>query len=83
MRGLSIRWRLTLWYAVAFGTLLTGFCLTLLILTRQQLLDSCWGADFIGDERTVDGHIRNLRAKLKDDLISTIRGIGYKFIDPP
>ncbi len=53
------------------------------VLTRQQLLDSCWGADFLGDERTVDGHIRNLRAKLKDDLITTIRGIGYKFIDPP
>ncbi len=38
MKHFSIRWRLTLWYAVAFGTLLTAFCLILLVLTRQQLL---------------------------------------------
>jgi len=53
------------------------------VLSRQQLLDACWGADFIGDERTVDGHIRNLRAKLQDDLIATIRGVGYKLTLPP
>ena len=38
MKHLSIRWRLTLWYAAAMGTVLTGFCLILLLLTRQQLV---------------------------------------------
>ena len=38
MRHLSIRWRLTLWYAAALGVILTGFCVVLLVLTRQQLL---------------------------------------------
>ncbi|HVA43028.1 MAG TPA: response regulator transcription factor [Acidimicrobiales bacterium] len=50
-----------------------------LVLSRRQLLDSVWGADWYGDERTVDVHIRQLRKKLGEDLpLATIWGIGYR-----
>ena len=48
-------------------------------LSRQQLLDGVWGADWYGDERTVDVHVRQLRKKLGDDLpLATVWGIGYR-----
>ena len=48
-------------------------------LSRQQLLDSVWGADWYGDDRTVDVHVRQLRKKLGDDLpLATVWGIGYR-----
>ncbi|MFK2825421.1 response regulator transcription factor [Bacillus sp. B190/17] len=51
------------------------------VFTREQLLQSVWGEDYNGSERTVDTHIKTLRLKLKDhaDLIQTVWGIGYKF----
>ena len=48
------------------------------VLTRQNLLDRLWKYDFLGDERVVDTHIKNLRKKLRIDFIQTIRGVGYK-----
>jgi len=49
------------------------------VLSRQQLLDGAWGEGWIGDTRTVDVHIRQLRKKLGDDLpLATIRGAGYR-----
>jgi DNA-binding response OmpR family regulator len=49
------------------------------VLSRQQLLDAAWGADWIGDPRTVDVHVRQLRRKLGDDLpLATVRGLGYR-----
>ena len=55
------------------------------VLTREALLDSVWGFDFVGETRTLDMHIKTLRAKLHDDVenpryIKTIRSVGYKFI---
>jgi DNA-binding response OmpR family regulator len=48
-------------------------------LTRRQILDGAWGDDWIGDERTVDVHVRQLRRKLGGDLpLETVRGIGYR-----
>jgi DNA-binding response OmpR family regulator len=48
-------------------------------LTRQQLLDGVWGADWFGDDRTVDVHVRQLRKKLGDDLpLATVWGVGYR-----
>lgn len=52
--------------------------------SRTNLLQSVWGYDFEGDERTVDVHVRRLRAKLEDQaalprLVQTIHGFGYKF----
>ena len=50
-----------------------------LALSRQQLLDGVWGDDWIGDDRTVDVHVRQLRKKLGDDLpLATVWGIGYR-----
>ena len=49
------------------------------ILTRQNLLQMLWKYEFLGDERIVDTHIKNLRKKLGEaDYIETIRGVGYK-----
>jgi len=50
------------------------------VLTREQLLDSIWGYEYLGETRTVDVHIRYLRKKLDGagELIETVRGLGYK-----
>ncbi len=49
------------------------------VLSRDQILDGAWGEGWIGDTRTVDVHIRQLRKKLGDDLpLATIRGVGYR-----
>ena len=52
------------------------------VFTREQLLDQIWGYEYLGDTRTVDVHIKRLRAKINDHAkwkIATIWGIGYKF----
>jgi two-component system alkaline phosphatase synthesis response regulator PhoP len=54
------------------------------VFTREELLESVWGYDYVGETRTVDVHIRQLRKKLEEDdtvpkMIITVRGIGYKF----
>jgi DNA-binding response OmpR family regulator len=50
-----------------------------LALSRRQLIDGVWGADWYGDERTVDVHVRQLRKKLGDDLpLATVWGVGYR-----
>lgn len=52
------------------------------VFTREQLLDNIWGYDYVGDTRTVDVHIKRVRAKLKENKqwrIVTVWGIGYKF----
>lgn len=50
------------------------------VFTRENLLSSVWGADFVGETRTVDVHIGTLRTKLDEcgDMIKTVRGVGYK-----
>ncbi len=55
------------------------------VLSREQLLERVWGADYFGDDRIVDAHIKKLRQKLGDDaieprFIQTVRGVGYKFV---
>ena len=51
------------------------------VFTREQLLSEVWGYDYFGGTRTVDVHIRRLRAKLSDleSLIGTVRNVGYRF----
>ncbi|MBB2909277.1 two-component system response regulator RegX3 [Streptosporangium becharense] len=56
------------------------------VLTRGQLIDRVWGADYVGDTKTLDVHVKRLRAKVESDpsnprCILTVRGLGYKF-DP-
>ena len=53
------------------------------VLTRMQLIDRVWGGDYVGDTKTLDVHIKRLRAKIETDpanptLIQTVRGLGYK-----
>ena len=48
------------------------------VLTRDYLLDSIWGYDYFGGEKVVNTHIKNIRKKLGNDYIETIRGVGYK-----
>lgn len=48
------------------------------VFTREILLNRIWGYDFLGDERIVDSHIKNLRKKLNSDCIETVRGVGYR-----
>jgi len=47
-------------------------------LSHESILTSVWGYDFNGDESTVHTHIKNLRAKLPENIIKTVRGIGYR-----
>ncbi|WP_410207671.1 response regulator transcription factor [Fusobacterium sp.] len=49
-----------------------------IVLSREKLLNEVWGYDFLGDDRTIDTHIKNLRKKIGRGSIKTIRGIGYK-----
>lgn len=48
--------------------------------SREELLSKIWGYDYFGDTRTVDVHIHSLRKLIGEDLIETVRGIGYKFV---
>ena len=54
------------------------------VLTRGQLIDRVWGADYVGDTKTLDVHVKRLRAKIEPDPAAprhlvTVRGLGYKF----
>ncbi|MCX6396657.1 MAG: response regulator transcription factor [Propionibacteriales bacterium] len=56
------------------------------VFTREQLLQEVWGYDYFGGTRTVDVHVRRLRAKLgpeNESLIGTVRNVGYRFVLPP
>ena len=55
------------------------------VLTRDTLIDEIWGADYVGDTRTLDVHIKRIRAKCEVDPhqpvhLKTVRGLGYKFV---
>ena len=47
-------------------------------LTRDEILQAVWGYDYTGETRTVDMHVKALRQKLGEDVVATIRGVGYK-----
>ncbi len=54
------------------------------VLTRGQLIDRVWGSDYVGDTKTLDVHVKRLRAKIEEDPadpkhIVTVRGLGYKY----
>ncbi len=52
------------------------------VLSREQLLEKVWGADYFGEQRVVDVHLGHVRQKLgRDELIVTVRGVGYRFED--
>ena len=54
------------------------------VLTRGQLIDRVWGSDYVGDTKTLDVHVKRVRAKIEEDpgnpvSLLTVRGLGYKF----
>jgi two-component system alkaline phosphatase synthesis response regulator PhoP len=52
------------------------------VLSREQLLEKVWGGEYFGEQRVVDVHLGHVRQKLgRDDLIVTVRGVGYRFDD--
>jgi len=56
------------------------------VLTRGQLIDRVWGSDYVGDTKTLDVHVKRLRAKIETDpsnptILLTVRGLGYKLAD--
>jgi DNA-binding response OmpR family regulator len=52
------------------------------VFSRSELLDRVWGEDFVGTERTVDQHVAQLRARIGAPHIETVRGRGYRLVDP-
>ena len=57
------------------------------VLPREALIDRIWGQDYVGDGKTLDVHVKRLRAKVETDpsapvRIVTIRGVGYKYVQP-
>ncbi len=54
------------------------------VLSREQLLEKVWGGEYFGEMRVVDVHLGHVRQKLgRDELIATVRGVGYRFEDEP
>ncbi len=56
------------------------------VLTRGQLIDRVWGSDYVGDTKTLDVHVKRIRAKIETDpvtptMLQTVRGLGYKLVD--
>lgn len=54
------------------------------VLTRGQLIDRVWGADYVGDTKTLDVHVKRIRGRIEEDpanptLLVTVRGLGYRF----
>ena len=57
------------------------------VLTRGQLIDRVWGADYVGDTKTLDVHVKRIRSKIERDpsqpeMLVTVRGLGYKLVKP-
>ena len=56
------------------------------VLTRDVLIDRVWGSDYVGDTKTLDVHVKRLRGRIEENprqprLITTVRGVGYKFVE--
>ena len=52
------------------------------VFTRDEIFDRVWGANIVVGDRTIDVHIRKLREKIGEKYIETVKGIGYKFVEP-
>jgi two-component system, OmpR family, alkaline phosphatase synthesis response regulator PhoP len=51
------------------------------VYSREEIFSKVWGDDIIVGDRTIDVHIRKIREKIGEDLIQTVKGVGYKFMD--
>ena len=57
------------------------------VLTRSQIITRIWGANYVGDTKTLDVHVKRIRAKIEVEpsaprMLVTVRGLGYKMVDP-
>ncbi len=52
------------------------------VFGREEILSKVWGKDVVVGDRTIDVHIRKIRSKINNNVISTIKGVGYKFVTP-
>ena len=52
------------------------------VFKRENIMDKVWGSDVVVGDRTIDVHIRKLREKFGDNLFKTVKGVGYKFVQP-
>jgi two-component system alkaline phosphatase synthesis response regulator PhoP len=52
------------------------------VFNRDEILTKVWGKGVIVGDRTIDVHIRKIREKIGNDIIATIKGVGYKFVEP-
>lgn len=57
------------------------------VMTRHQLIDRIWGSDYVGDTKTLDVHVKRIRAKIEENpahprYVTTVRGLGYKIDEP-
>jgi len=52
------------------------------VFTREEIFDKIWGENIVVGDRTIDVHIRKLREKLGEQYIKTVKGIGYKYVNP-
>jgi DNA-binding response OmpR family regulator len=78
-REVTVAGQAVIFTAREFDLLLHFVENTGIVYSRRQLLDAVWGAEWVGDERTVDVHVRQLRKKLADALpLTTIWGVGYR-----
>lgn len=56
------------------------------VMTRGQLMDRVWGADYVGDSKTLDVHVKRIRGRIEQDpaspvMLLTVRGLGYRFVE--
>jgi two-component system response regulator RegX3 len=51
------------------------------VYSRREIVQHLWHSDYVGDERTADFHVANLRRKIGEDAIETVRGVGYKLVE--
>ena len=52
------------------------------VFKRENIMDKVWGSEVVVGDRTIDVHIRKLREKIGDNLFKTVKGVGYKFVQP-
>ena len=52
------------------------------VFKREKIMEKIWGSDVVVGDRTIDVHIRKLREKIGDRFFKTVKGVGYKFIQP-
>ena len=64
------------------GRMIIALALCIFVFKRENIMEKIWGSDVVVGDRTIDVHIRKLREKIGDRFFKTVKGVGYKFIQP-